>query len=180
MLPPVEKSQRYVSKSRVTPGKLKRSRIGVILVTAVSAAVAPLVILSAQHAEASSTESSPLNLSDNPILAQNANGYSIQEGARRPSRVSVTNHTAASHALRVVSTGSTTRVREPREPVTPGTWTFASDVEARTGATAQITVAWFDASGDFVSWSGGSSATVKTLPTQWTRVEASLPVPRAL
>ena len=28
-----------------------------------------------------------------------------------------------------------------------------------------------------MSWSGGSSATVETLPNQWTRVEASLPVP---
>ncbi len=88
----------------------------------------------------------------------------------------MTDHVAAKYAARVTSTGMTTRIREPRETVKPGeTWTFASDVKARSGAKAQITVSWFNSNGSFLSWSGGSASAVS--PTTWTRASAALKVP---
>ena len=149
----------------------------VVAATAATAAtVVPLTLLVGQAAQAASTPSSSLDLSDNPVLASTMAGYSVQEGGSGLSRVSVTDHVAASWAARTTSTAATTRIREPREPVKAGeTWTFASDVKARAGARAQITVSWFNSSGAFLSWSGGSS--IATSPTSWNRVAASLKVP---
>ena len=140
----------------------------------------PLALLEGSSAlaesSASGSPSSSLNLSPNPVLASDLNGYSIQEGGTNLSRVPVSDHVAASWAAKVTSTGATTRIREPREPVQPGeTWTFASDVKARSGAKAQITVSWFNSNGAFLSWSGGSASAVR--PSSWTRVGAALTVP---
>ena len=142
--------------------------------------LAPLALLEGSSALAASSStgspSSSLDLSNNPVLATDTNGYSIQEGGSNLSRVSVTDHVAAKWAARVTSTGVSTRIREPREPVKQGeTWTFASDVKARSGAKAQITVSWFNSNGSFLSWSGGSASAVS--PTTWTRVGAALKVP---
>ena len=152
--------------------------IAIALTTGLGLVPVALLTNSSAMAEASVTGSpaSTQNLSDNPTLATDANGYSIQEGGKNLSRVAITDHVAATWAARITSTGATTRIREPREPVKAGeTWKFASDVKARTGAKAHITVSWFDANGDFLSWTGGSASSVR--PTSWTRVAADLKVP---
>ncbi len=139
---------------------------------------APLAIVSSAPANAATgTPTSSLNLSNNPRLARSTTGYSIQEGGSNLTRISVS-HVAASRAARVISTGPVTRVREPREAVRPGgRWVFASDVQAsRRGATAQITVSWYTASGRFLSWSGGQARRVNR--GTWTSVAAHLYVPR--
>jgi len=118
----------------------------------------------------------PSNLSDNPILATNSAGYSIQEGGTGLKRVSVSGHDVASWAARVTSTGGTTRIREPRERVIPSqTWSFASDVKVKGGATAQISVSFYNSSGAFLTWAGGGATSVDG--RSWKRVAASLPIP---
>ena len=77
----------------------------------------------------------------------------------------------------MVSNAATVRIVEPREAVTPGqTWIFASDVKARRGAAAHISVSWFDRNGNFLRWTGGNARPVRL--SDWTRVRATLPVPR--
>ena len=120
--------------------------------------------------------SDPLNRSPNPVLATHSHGYSIQEGGTNLQRVSVADHVAASSAARVIATGNTTRIKEPRVAVVSGQkWTFASDVKAEKPAKAQVTVSWYSKDGTFVSWSGGAAQPVSG--AAWTRVASTLPVP---
>lgn len=153
-----------------------KRRSGRTVAVLAATALAPLSVLTGPAAVAASSPSSSLNRSVNPILANNMTGYSIQEGGSGLTRVAVTDHVAAKWAARVTSSASTTRIREPRAAVTAGqTWSFATDVKARTGAAAQITVSWYTNSGTWLSWTGGTAVAVS--PTTWTRVAATLVVP---
>ena len=67
----------------------------IAVAVAATIGLAPLALLEGPSAVAASTPSSSLNLSDNPVLATNSNGYSIQEGGTSLSRVAVTDHVAA-------------------------------------------------------------------------------------
>ena len=152
----------------------RRRRLAVTVVAACLTAGLALTWLPAEAASGSPADA--LNRSPNAVLATGSQGYSIQEGGTSLERVPIVDHGAASWAARLTSTGSTTRVKEPRVSVAAGqTWTFASDVKARTGARAQITVTWYNASGGFLSWSGGTFKPVSA--SSWTRVAVALPVP---
>ncbi len=160
------------------PVRLRRRRSSSTLVVLGASILALLsVVHGAPDAHAATgTRTSALNRSDNPRVAHSLRGYSIQQGGKWLKRVRV-DHVSASWAARVVSTGHVTRIREPREAVTPGQrWLFASDVQAPGSATAQVTVSWYTASGRFLSWSGGPANGSVNL-RRWTRVAAALRVP---
>jgi len=141
-----------------------------------AAAATEVVAFRAKANNQEGSQSNALNESPNPVLAANSQGYSIQEGATGLQRVSITDHVAASWAARVTSTASTTRIREPAIEVSAGQrWSFASDVKARSGVRAQITVSWYAASGEFLSWSGGTAKTLTD--STWSPVSAALSVP---
>jgi hypothetical protein len=158
-------------------GQLRRSpglRAGLAVVLATGAAV---VAVPNQTAAALTQTMYGVNRSVNPVLARNSAGFSTQEGASQPRRIQIRPYRGARHAARVVSNAATVRIVEPREAVTPGqTWIFGSDVKARRGAVAHISVSWFDRNGNFLRWTGGKTRTVRL--SEWTRVRASLPVPR--
>lgn len=125
---------------------------------------------------AAGSPSNALNQSPNPILATDIEGYSIQEGATGLQRVSLTDHVVAKWAAQVTSTATTARIKEPNVTVQAGqSWSFASDVKAKSGAKAQITVSWYSKSGTFLSWSGGTATILSG--SSWSRVAAVLPVP---
>jgi hypothetical protein len=114
--------------------------------------------------------SSPLNLSDNPILASNATGWSIVVGGSSVSRVSVTDHAAAAKAAKTTSNATTTRMRLPSEPVTVQgqPWSYAADVKAgKAGAMASVTVEWLTAGGAFISYNEGTFVALSSV--NWTR-----------
>ncbi len=160
-------------------GQLRRSAglragLAVVIATATGAAV---VAVPNQTAAASMPTVYGVNRSANPVLARSSVGFSTQEGASQPRRIQIRQYRGARHAARVVSNAATVRIVEPRAAVTPGqTWIFASDVKARRGAAAHISVSWFDRNGNFLRWTGGNTRSVRL--SDWTRVRAALPVPR--
>jgi Polysaccharide lyase len=141
-------------------------------------AVVGTVALAPQALAATGSPSSPQNLSDNPILASNATGWSTVEGGTAVARVSVTDHTAATKAARTTSSATTTRMRLPSEPVTVAgqAWTYAADVKAsKAGATASVTVEWLTSAGAFISYNEGSFATLSSANWSRTVVTATPP-----
>ena len=160
-------------------GQLRRSAgvrasLAVVIATATGAAV---MAVPSQTAAASTPTIYGGNRSVNPVLARNSAGFSTQEGASQPRRIQIRQYRGARHAARVVANAATVRIVEPRAAVTPGqTWIFASDVKARRGAAAHISVSWFDRNGNFLRWTGGNTRSVRL--SDWTRVRAALRVPR--
>jgi hypothetical protein len=136
-----------------------------------------LVLLATPALAASGSPSDPANLSDNPVLAANLNGWSINTGGSLLTRVAVGDHVAAGFAARTTSKATTTRVRMPAEPVT-GTspWTFAADVKStRAGSQASITVEWYAAGGGFIRYDEGGNTPING--TNWTRAFVTAPPP---
>lgn len=139
-----------------------------------SALLTAAVALAGPALAATGSPASPDNLSDNPVLATNANGWSIREGGSAVTRVAVSTHVTASFAAKTVSNKAVTRLYLPTEPVTPTAqaWTFAADVQAsRAGATASASVEWFTASGAWISAVEGSFVPLGA--TTWTRAFVS-------
>ena len=127
---------------------------------------------------ATGSPSSPQNLSDNPVLAKSSVGWSTVEGGSPVSRASVSDHPGAKKAAKTTSTGATTRMRLPVEPVTAASqaWTFAADVKAgRSGAMASITVEWLTADGGFISFDEG--ACIPLSSKEWSRAAVSATPP---
>jgi hypothetical protein len=153
--------------------KRKYAAVAAALVTASSAA---LVAIAGPAAAATGSPSDPANLSDNPILATNLNGWVINVGGSALTRVAVTDHVAAAWAAQTVSSTTTTRVRMPAEPVTPNNgqaWTYAIDVKGTAAAPqATVTVEWYTSTGAFISYN--ESAPVSINGTNWTRVVESV------
>lgn len=152
-------------------------RFGVVGV-AVALAMAGGVAVAAPALAATGSPSSPLNRSDNPILATGTTGWSTVEGGSAVSRVTVTDHAAATKAARTTSSATTTRMRLPSEPVTVvgQAWTYAADVKvSKAGATASISVEWLTSSGAFISYNEGTFATLSSANWIRTAVTAAPP-----
>jgi hypothetical protein len=127
---------------------------------------------------ATGSPTSSQNLSANPVLADGTSGYRIVQGGSSLRRVSITDHVAAKKAVQVTSTASTTRVSEPRVAVTAGkSFSFASDVKAsKTGPRASVSVSWFTAAGEFLSYNEGKFVPLKS--SAWTRAVVSAAAPK--
>src|SRR6476660_6504664 len=96
-------------------GRPRKTRVQALAVSIVAVGLAVGFALPGSPAEAATgSPSSALNLSPNPILQSSSQGYSIQEGGTGLQRVAVADHSSASWAARVVSSATTTRIREPR------------------------------------------------------------------
>lgn len=127
---------------------------------------------------ATGSAASPLNLSDNPALADNPTGWSTVVGGSAVFHDWTTDHVAAKRMARVTSSGTTTRLRMPSEPVTApgGPWTYAADVKAtRPGAKASVTVEWLTAAGSFISYDEGTFVTLSS--ANWTRTSVTATPP---
>lgn len=143
-------------------------RRALLLVIACVAAMMLAVAPAALAATGSPADSA--NLSDNPVLATNLTGWNVNGGGSALQRVAVADHVAAAFAARTVSSTSTTRIALPSEPISAaGVWTYAADVKAsRAGATASVSVGWYNASG---GWLSSTESTFKTVnATNWTRI----------
>ncbi len=148
--------------------------VGVAVVLALGAGVAAAPPALA----ATGSPGSPLNRSNNPVLATNTAGWQIIEGGSGVSRVSATDHVGATKAARTVSTATTTRMRLPSEPVTVAgqPWTYAADVKAsKAGAMASVSVEWLTASGGFISYN--ESAFTALSSANWIRTVVTAPAP---
>jgi len=127
---------------------------------------------------ATGSPASPQNLSNNPVLASNASGWSVVEGGSSVSRVSVTDHIAAGKAAKTTSSAATTRMRLPSELVTirGQAWTYAADAKAsKAGAMASVTVEWLTSAGAFISYNEGTFVPLSS--ANWTRTSVTATPP---
>ena len=138
---------------------------------AVVATVAALAVAGA----AAATAAPVTNACANPVLAQNATGWSMSSGGSGR-RVAITGNASAAYAFRATATSTTAVMTLPAQAVIAGqSWTFAADSLISSRGKVRVSVDWYDAASKKLSRSSGSTTSVGS--TTWVRVPVAATVP---
>ncbi len=117
----------------------------------------------------------PNNACTNPVLAQDATGWSVHSGGTG-SRVAITGHPTAHYAYRDATTSTTSVMKLPAGTVSAGQkLTFAADSQISSNGKVRMAVSFYDGSNHKVDHFSGAAANAG--PATWSRTSLAATVP---
>jgi Glycosyl hydrolases family 16 len=142
---------------------------GVLLAASVGVVVAAIPATAA-----TGSTLSPNNSCANPVLAQNATGWSVSSGGTG-SRVSISDHAAARYAYRVTASSTAATMTLPAPAVSAGQkLTFAADSQINSGGRVTMVVDFYSR---YLRVAHVTGTAVKAGSATWSRASLSTTVP---